>query len=167
MLCNLDLRLRFSVPLGVHIPCACFGLGFDEEKGVQVKMNSRKGKQLDRPLYLTCPVKGDWELGRGVQNLLFPWARVCPESEGLLKLRHGALGTNNLGSELQRELRSAEVMEPKGYLYGSNSPRIRAFNELVILKFLRAWPMNRLDWSMEGLFQVYYESQIVSTAALD
>lgn len=97
--------------------------------------------------------------------MLRRWIDRRPPSAGLFNLRADqALGAADLSAGLATALSAVNASPPAGYYYGSHSLRIGGFDELVNLQFTKPWLMQRLDWSSEAMFQVYYDSRIVVAA---
>ena len=131
--------------------------------GVSVKITRRKGKARRRPLqvsYLTSPT---WQRGTSPRDLLLRWNRMRPPSAGYFDLSPGAkLGSANLSRGMELVLHLVGAQAPAGFYYGSHSARIGGFNCLLQLQFSREWIMQRLDWTDDAMFRVYYDSRITA-----
>lgn len=101
---------------------------------IDVKLSHRNGKSR-RPLLLPYPSQ-PWDSGTSPQYLLFRWQSVRPQSDGYFNLRTAQpLGTADLAVTVARVLSIVNASAPKGYYFGSHSPRIGGLNELVNLGF--------------------------------
>lgn len=62
-------------------------------------------------------------------------------------------------------VKKLDIVLPDGSFYGSPSPKIGGFNELVALSFPHIWIMQHLDCSSEQMFPVYFDSRISAITA--
>ena len=128
--------------------------------GLTALLTHRKGAKL-RPLYLAYPANPDWGDAAGPPALLHRWRSLRPPSEGFFNVRAGTpLGAADLALGVSRALALVRTTAPDGFYYGSQSPRIGGFNELLNLQYTREWVMTRMDWGSE-MFMVYFDSRIV------
>lgn len=136
--------------------------------GITANLTHRKGKALRRPLVLEYPADPSWCPGTGPHHLLQRWLDIRPPGRNLFAVRAAApLGSASLAHAVARALDLVGVAPPPGFYFGSHSPRIGGFNELVHLQFTKVWLMHRLDWSSEAMFSVYFDSRILFTADSD
>lgn len=59
------------------------------------------------------------------------------------------------------------AVAPYNCYYGFHGRRIGGFNELLGLQLTREWIMQRMDWSAENMFSVYFDSHITVSADSD
>lgn len=134
-----------------------------DSHGVAVALMRRKGKAHRRPLRLHYPTNPAWEPGTGPVSLLARWAAIR-QSPGFFSLEATEpLGKASLPVVVERALALVEATALPGFYFGSHSPRIGGFNELLNLQFTQIWVMQRLDWTSDTRFQVYHDSRILPT----
>lgn len=133
--------------------------------GVMSATLHRKGERRHtRPHRLSYGEGGSVEHSGMVVRLMKKWETSRPQSTGFFDLATEVrVGSANLRTGLCKALEAVGEVAERGFFYGSHSPRIGGFNELVKLGFSRAWLMHRLDWASETMFQVYFDSRIVTT----
>ena len=59
-------------------------------------------------------------------------------------------------------LHLVRAQDPAGFFYGSHSATIGGFNSLSQLQSSREWIMQRLDWTDDAMFRVYYDSRVTA-----
>ena len=86
-----------------------------------------------------------------------------PLSAGYFELSPGAkLGFANVSRGMEVVLHLVGAQAPAGFYYGLHSARIGGFNSPLQLQFSREWIMQRLDWTDDTMFRVYYNSRITA-----
>lgn len=132
---------------------------------IQVHVTRRKGAPRQarrRPLLLQLLTSPVWAAESSPLSLLRKWRDTRPDNELFFQSQSGR---PSLAAAVDLVVSRLGLTPPPDCYYSSHSPRIGGFNELLCLQFSRMWIMQRLDWTAENMFSVYYDSRISTTAA--
>lgn len=138
---------------------------FWTDDGLEVLFVRRKGTgtaSRRRPLRLRVPHSAAWDESTSPLSLIRKWVRLRPDRPLLFQ---ASTGSPSLSAAVDMVVAHVNIQAPDDCYFGSHSARIGGFNELLSLGFSRLWIMQRLDWTSEQMFSVYFDSRISATAA--
>lgn len=133
------------------------------EEGLEVHLTRRKGVAASykrRPLFSRMLSSPSWTTHRSPIYLIRRWASLRPE---LPLFFQQSTSPPSLAIAMDLSARAVGLTAPPNCYFGSHSPSIGGFNELLCLGFPRLWVMQRLDWTSEQMFSVYFDSRISSS----
>lgn len=126
--------------------------------------NAKPTCQLMQVRYLPNAV---FEKGSGPVDVMWRWYEQRPGRKFFNEFIQDVLGAASLSVSLKTVLPAISIYAPSGYFYGLNSAQIGGFNELFVFGFSSVWLIQRLNWTSEGMFKMYFDSRMLLTPDLD